>query len=87
MDRATLASELAELRAGETPRRVVLANGCFDLLHVGHVRLVQEASQLAALLVVAWGTWSSFSPPVSTVRRRTSGLLMAKLVGATASMY
>ncbi len=32
---------------------VVLANGCFDLLHVGHVRYLQGARELGDLLVVA----------------------------------
>lgn len=34
-------------------RRVVLANGCFDWLHVGHVRYLREARQLGDCLVVA----------------------------------
>lgn len=33
--------------------RVVLANGAFDLLHVGHVRYLQAASALGDVLVVA----------------------------------
>ncbi len=34
-------------------RRVVLANGCFDILHVGHVRYLQAARALGDVLVVA----------------------------------
>ena len=34
-------------------RTVGLANGCFDLLHVGHVRYLQAASQEADRLIVA----------------------------------
>src|SRR5580700_1155706 len=37
-------------RAGE---RIVLANGNFDLLHVGHVRYLQGAKELGGRLVVA----------------------------------
>jgi len=37
-------------RAGE---RLTLANGCFDLLHVGHVRYLHAARQLGGKLVVA----------------------------------
>jgi rfaE bifunctional protein nucleotidyltransferase chain/domain len=37
-------------RASE--RRVVLANGCFDLLHVGHVRYLEGARALGDLLIV-----------------------------------
>jgi D-beta-D-heptose 7-phosphate kinase/D-beta-D-heptose 1-phosphate adenosyltransferase len=33
-------------------RRVVFTNGCFDLLHVGHVRYLQQARQLGDLLVL-----------------------------------
>jgi rfaE bifunctional protein nucleotidyltransferase chain/domain len=32
--------------------RVVLANGCFDVLHVGHVRYLEAARALGDLLVV-----------------------------------
>jgi D-glycero-beta-D-manno-heptose 1-phosphate adenylyltransferase len=37
-------------RAGE---RITLANGCFDLLHVGHVRYLHAARELGGKLVVA----------------------------------
>jgi rfaE bifunctional protein nucleotidyltransferase chain/domain len=37
-------------RAGRT---IVMANGCFDLLHVGHVRYLESARALGDLLVVA----------------------------------
>ena len=36
--------------AGES---ITLANGCFDLLHVGHIRYLQAAKQLGGRLVVA----------------------------------
>ena len=36
----------------EKGRRVVLANGCFDLLHAGHVRYLEGARSLGDLLVV-----------------------------------
>lgn len=34
-------------------KKVVLANGCFDILHVGHVRYLEEAKDLGEILVVA----------------------------------
>ncbi len=37
-------------RAGE---QVILANGCFDVLHVGHIRYLHAAKQLGGRLVVA----------------------------------
>ncbi|HEY5793323.1 MAG TPA: adenylyltransferase/cytidyltransferase family protein [Chthoniobacterales bacterium] len=41
----------AKLRA--EGRRVVLTNGCFDLLHVGHLRYLEAARALGDRLVVA----------------------------------
>jgi D-glycero-beta-D-manno-heptose 1-phosphate adenylyltransferase len=37
-------------RAGE---RITLANGCFDVLHVGHIRYLHAARELGGKLVVA----------------------------------
>ena len=46
-----------QARAGG--KRVALANGIFDLLHVGHLRYLQGAKALADLLVVAVNSDSS----------------------------
>lgn len=46
-----LAADLSPLRAGG--RTVVMANGVFDLLHVGHVRYLEAARALGDVLVVA----------------------------------
>jgi rfaE bifunctional protein nucleotidyltransferase chain/domain len=46
------AVRLAESWRGQG-KRVVLANGCFDLLHVGHVRYLEGARALGDVLVVA----------------------------------
>jgi D-beta-D-heptose 7-phosphate kinase/D-beta-D-heptose 1-phosphate adenosyltransferase len=34
-------------------KKVVFTNGCFDLLHAGHVRLFHEAKKLGDVLIVA----------------------------------
>jgi rfaE bifunctional protein nucleotidyltransferase chain/domain len=48
--RQQLAQIVRELKAaGKT---VVFTNGCFDLLHVGHVRYLREARRLGDVLVV-----------------------------------
>jgi rfaE bifunctional protein nucleotidyltransferase chain/domain len=41
----------SEMRA--TARKLVFTNGCFDLLHVGHVRYLQAARALGDALLVA----------------------------------
>jgi rfaE bifunctional protein nucleotidyltransferase chain/domain len=52
---------LAERIAGEKEcgKTVVLANGGFDLIHVGHVRYLQQAKVLGDILVVALNSDSS----------------------------
>jgi len=50
-DRETAARIVAAQRADG--RRVVFTNGCFDMLHAGHVRLLQAARALGDALVVA----------------------------------
>jgi rfaE bifunctional protein nucleotidyltransferase chain/domain len=47
---------LERRRDSGTAARVVLANGCFDLLHVGHVRYLEDARSRGDVLVVALNT-------------------------------
>jgi rfaE bifunctional protein nucleotidyltransferase chain/domain len=48
-------TELAAIseRMGADKRKLVFTNGCFDLLHAGHVRYLQQARALGNALVVA----------------------------------
>ncbi|MCK4646752.1 MAG: adenylyltransferase/cytidyltransferase family protein [Candidatus Aminicenantes bacterium] len=39
--------------------RIVLTNGCFDLIHVGHVRYLKEAKGKGDILIVALNSDSS----------------------------
>ncbi len=50
LERNRLIARVAIARKGGA--RVVFANGCFDLLHVGHVRYLEAAKGLGDLLVV-----------------------------------
>ena len=52
--RETLASLLEEHR--RQGRRIVFTNGCFDILHAGHVRYLAQARRLGDVLVVALNT-------------------------------
>jgi cytidyltransferase-like protein len=45
--------ELPALVNAKNGKKVVLANGCFDLLHVGHLRYLEGARALGDVLVVA----------------------------------
>ena len=50
MNRDELISRVQAAR--EAGARIVLANGCFDVLHVGHVRYLAGARELGDVLVV-----------------------------------
>lgn len=57
LSRAKLARVIArEHRAG---RKIVFTNGCFDLLHRGHVEYLERARRLGDLLIVALNTDAS----------------------------
>lgn len=47
-------NELADALARErqSGKRIAFANGCFDVLHVGHIRYLQDAARVADVLVV-----------------------------------
>ena len=51
LGREEMVAERRKLR--ERGERLVFTNGCFDLLHPGHVRYLQEARKLGDRLVVA----------------------------------
>ena len=51
LNRTDLADKVSRARAAGLT--IVLANGCFDLFHVGHVRYLKGAKALGDILVVA----------------------------------
>ena len=53
-DRGALVSQREEWRrAGKT---VVFTNGCYDLLHPGHIRLLEQARSMGDILILALNT-------------------------------
>ena len=54
LSREALVARLARER--KRLGRIVLANGCFDLLHVGHVRYLEDAKSRGDTLIVALNT-------------------------------
>jgi rfaE bifunctional protein nucleotidyltransferase chain/domain len=49
-----IAGEIQNLRA--SGNKIVFTNGCFDILHAGHVQYLEEASELGDFLIVALNT-------------------------------
>lgn len=56
-DEAALMNAVAAARA--QGQRIVMTNGCFDILHAGHVRYLEDAAALGDRLVVAVNTDAS----------------------------
>lgn len=71
--------ELEEARA--QGKKLVFTNGCFDILHVGHLRYLKEAKQLGDLLFVGVNTDASVrrlkgeSRPIVSEAERSEMLL------------
>jgi rfaE bifunctional protein nucleotidyltransferase chain/domain len=84
MTRDALLRRVVEHRArGET---VVLANGCFDLLHVGHTRYLEGARREGDVLVVAVNSDASMRPLKGDGRPILPADARAELVAAVAAV-
>jgi D-glycero-beta-D-manno-heptose 1-phosphate adenylyltransferase len=80
----------AAVRLADTCRRegkrLVLANGCFDLLHVGHVRYLQDARSLGDVLLVGINADSSVTRLKGPGRPIMTAAERAELVGSLAAV-
>jgi D-beta-D-heptose 7-phosphate kinase/D-beta-D-heptose 1-phosphate adenosyltransferase len=86
LDRDRLLLRLAEWRAaGET---IVFTNGCFDLLHVGHVTLLEECRRFGSKLVLGLNADASVErlkgPTRPLVGERERARVMAALAAVDA---
>jgi rfaE bifunctional protein nucleotidyltransferase chain/domain len=76
LDADELAGQLSRHR--EEGLRVVLTNGCFDVLHHGHTRYLNQAKQLGDILVVALNSDDSVrrlkgpGRPINTITDRAA---------------
>ncbi len=53
----TLIETITELK--KQNKKIVFTNGCFDILHIGHTRLLQQAKALGDVLILALDTDAS----------------------------
>jgi D-beta-D-heptose 7-phosphate kinase/D-beta-D-heptose 1-phosphate adenosyltransferase len=86
IDRQELAIRVALWKAnGES---VVFTNGCFDLLHIGHITVLEQARRFGDRLIVAINSDASVSglkgPTRPIVRQRERGLVLAALAAVDA---
>lgn len=62
MGRVVTVNELkSELSKNNSKKKIVFTNGCFDIIHVGHVTYLQQARALGDILVVGLNSDSSVS--------------------------
>ncbi|MCK4648136.1 adenylyltransferase/cytidyltransferase family protein, partial [bacterium] len=54
MNKLTRLDKLTEIakRFKKEGKKIIFTNGCFDLLHLGHVRYLKEAKRLGDILIV-----------------------------------
>jgi D-glycero-beta-D-manno-heptose 1-phosphate adenylyltransferase len=84
-------SECVALRAaaGSQGRRVVLTNGCFDILHRGHLEYLRQSAMLGDFLIVAVNSDESVSAlkgpsrPLNPAVDRAYALACLRFVDAT----
>jgi len=84
LSRADLQTRLAQHRA--SGKQIVLANGCFDILHAGHVRYLEGARSEGDLLVVAINSDASVCGLKGPGRPILSAQARAELVAALAAV-
>jgi D-beta-D-heptose 7-phosphate kinase / D-beta-D-heptose 1-phosphate adenosyltransferase len=84
LSHAELLAVLAEHRAAG--HRVVFTNGCFDVLHRGHVAYLRQARRLGDLLVVALNSDASVSRLKGPTRPVNPLVDRAGVIGALASV-
>lgn len=81
---ATLAELVRQWRAAGD--KIVLTNGCFDLLHVGHVRYLRAAKELGGKLIVAVNSDASTRKLKGEGRPQVPEHERAELLGALADV-
>ena len=65
---------LAVAASREAGERIVFTNGCFDILHAGHVAYLQQARQLGDRLIVAVNSDASVARPIKGPKRPVNTL-------------
>src|SRR5215216_6691873 len=84
LNREELVKRVASAREGGA--RIVLANGCFDVLHVGHVRYLAGARELGDVLVVGLNSDEQVATQKGPGRPVLSATERAEIVAALESV-
>lgn len=52
LNQSQLKNKIEEIRKSKNSEKIVFTNGCFDILHIGHIKYLQEAKAQGDILVV-----------------------------------
>ena len=80
LDRKILKDKLEVLR--KKGKKIAFTNGCFDILHLGHVRYLKEAKKTADILVLALNSDASVRAIKGAKRPLVSGEERAEVLAA-----
>ena len=84
MKRSDLLSRVAMWKAGN--ERVVFTNGCFDLLHIGHITMLEQARRAGDRLIVAINSDASVSRLKGPSRPIVGELERSRVLAALAAV-
>ena len=86
MEKSALKEKIASLKSKN--KKTVFTNGCFDILHLGHLKYLEESKKLGDFLIVAINSDKSVKSlkglgrPVNNYKLRSKNLMELKFVDA-----
>ena len=86
MEKSALKEKISRLKSKN--KKIVFTNGCFDILHLGHQKYLEESKKLGDFLVVAINSDESVKilkgsgRPVNNYKLRSKNLMELKFVDA-----
>lgn len=79
-------NQFESLKKIRNNKKIIFTNGCFDLIHIGHIHYLNQAKQLGDILVIGLNSDSSIkkikgqSRPIQNQNDRAEILLNLKMV-------
>ena len=78
-----LKKDISDLR--RKGKKIVFTNGCFDILHLGHLKILKEAKQKGDILIVGLNSDASIKkikgPKRPINNQKTRAMLLSNIIG------
>ena len=85
LNSATIIEALSQYRSEN--KKIVFTNGCFDLLHIGHITYLDEAKKLGDILIVGINTDNSVKKLKGPTRPIQNENDRCEILAALKSLY